>query len=402
VFHLYPNLAEFGGQLDVTCATIDGAAVEPQLEDSNWVLRLPFATPLAAGATARATLHFQATTPRHAAETKYGAFNAQDGLWTLASFYPTLAIRVDNAWDTLRPNNWGDFVNSDMSLYHARVVLPAGDELLSSGDTTSDCGVGQCRASVAAGPQRDLTLVLLRGWEHERKQVGTTTVVSSFPPNLRAGGERTLAITVDAVARYNAAFGIYPYDELDILPIPASSFAGVEYPGLIMIGSSFYTPEDTGSFTLADVVVHEVAHMWWYDVVGNDVLREPWLDEGLASYTGEYLYTEWIGARSPTLTERRRASIDRLNLGKTPIDEPVEGYQNEQAYVAVIYARAPLFFDALRHELGDEIFFKLLREYYRRNTFGRATTASFKALAEEVAGRKLDTFFAQWFRPAGS
>lgn len=399
VFHLYPNLPELGGRLDIDCAAFDGVAVSPLLEDAGWVLRLPFKTPLAAGASTRVTLHFQTTVPRNVAESKWGAFDDEADRLMLASFYPLLAIRVDNGWDTLQPNNWGDFVTSDMALYHARVQYPDGEKLISSGLVTPECSAAVCQASVAAGPQRDFTMALVQGWEQIRREVGGTAVVSSFPSKWRAAGERVLELGVDAMVRYNGAFGNYPYNELDLMPFPApGGIGGVEYPSLIMIGDSFYQQVQNPRFDMQDVVVHEVAHMWWYDVVGNDVLREPWLDEGLASYTGEYLYTEWLGQDHKLLTERRLARLKELHVDTIPIDQPVKGYADDAAYVAVIYGRAPLFFAALRTELGDEKFFSLLQEYYRQNAFGRATTTSFKQLAEKVAGRSLTDFFKPWFR----
>ena len=99
------------------------------------------------------------------------------------------------------------------------------------------------------------------------------------------------------------------------------------------------------------------------------------------------------------MTERRQATLERLGLGNTPIETGPRAYPDARSYVAVVYGRAPLFFDALRRELGDDTFFNLLREHYRRNAFGRATTVGFEALAEEVAGRQLDPFLAQWMRP---
>jgi hypothetical protein len=60
VFHLYPNLPEFDGELKIACASIDGSAVPTQVQD-DWLLRVPFVAPLAPGATASVDLHW--TTP---------------------------------------------------------------------------------------------------------------------------------------------------------------------------------------------------------------------------------------------------------------------------------------------------------------------------------------------------
>lgn len=407
VFHLYPNLAAggedkaadilFEGRLEVTCAAVDGVVVKPSYEDRKFILRLSFPAALQPGRTASVTLHFTSQAPRDS-ENAYGAFSDTGDLWTLASFYPTLAIRLGDGWDTRRPNGWGDFVTSDMALYHMEATFPAGWQVLSTGAGPSTCTTRQCHATLAAGPQRDFALALAAGWQQLRRTAGGATVVSSFPADERAAGERALQLSADAIARFGQAFGPYPYRELDVLPILASGFSGVEYPGLIMISDAYYTDPKFIRSYLQDVVVHEVAHQWWYNVVGNDVLREPWLDEGLTSYTGEYLYPEWSGQGRRPVTTDRLNQLRQRGLDKTPIDLPVDQYRSQDAYTAVIYGRAPLFFDALRKQVGDATFFKLLRAYYARNAFRRATTVGFERLAEQVAGKQLDTFFAQWLR----
>ncbi len=96
------------------------------------------------------------------------------------------------------------------------------------------------------------------------------------------------------------------------------------------------------------------------------------------------------------LVEARTDRLQELGFGDEQIDEPVAEYGTPRAYVAVIYSRAPLFLVALRREVGDETFFRIMQEYYRRNAFGRATTGEFTAVAEEVAGRQLDTLFTPW------
>lgn len=399
LFHLYPNLPEFEGELEIACASIDGRTVETQIED-GWLLRVPFEAPLAPGATASVNLHWTTTSPRNAGTSAYGAFNAEETQWALASFYPQLALRLGDAWDTLRPNGWGDFVNSDMALYHAQIRTPEG-VLATTGRATTTCDAGTCASTVAAGPQRDFTIVLLEGWQQERRTVDGTEIVSSFPAEWREAGLAALELSADSAARYNQAYGAYPYTELDVVPIPAAGFAGVEYPGLIMISETFYQSPANPLAELQSVVVHEVAHMWWYNIVGNDVLREPWLDEGITSYTEQFLYPELSGRGAIPNAEGRIDRLKELGFNDDPIDLPVADYGASRSYVAVIYARAPLFPAVLRSEVGDEAFFDIMQEYYRRYAFNRATTADFAAVAEEIAGRDLDAFFVPWFGEDG-
>ncbi len=91
-----------------------------------------------------------------------------------------------------------------------------------------------------------------------------------------------------ALEIYNQQFGAYPYKELDVVEGPMRNALGVEYPGIVMIGASLYKAPEKPDFEIT--VAHEVAHQWWYNVVGNDVFDEPWLDEALATYSSDVYY----------------------------------------------------------------------------------------------------------------
>ncbi len=91
---------------------------------------------------------------------------------------------------------------------------------------------------------------------------------------------------------YDQRIGAYPFSELDVVATPTSA-GGIEYPGLVVIADSLYK-EDT---TFREVVVaHEVAHQWWYSLVGNDQIDEPWLDEAFAQFTTALYYRDRYGA----------------------------------------------------------------------------------------------------------
>lgn len=327
VFHLFPNLPDFAGELKVGCVAVEGQPVTAALEDGGWLLRVPLAAPMTGVGPLRVDMQFVTRTPTDAGDTAYGAFNAEGAVWTLASFYPILAVRVGDAWDTLRPNGWGDYVFSEDSEYRLAITADAADGLLvATGAQEGACDRPRCTVIVRAGSQRDVTLAQLRGWQQLRAQAGPTTVISSFPPEQAAVGQRALELSADAIQKYSEHFGPYPYTEFDIFPIAAHTFAGVEYPGMTMIGSAYYERPDDPRLDLQDVVVHEVAHQWWYNIVGNDILRESWLDEGITSYTAEYLYTEWSG-QPLELTANRTASLARRGLINTPIDLGVNEYR---------------------------------------------------------------------------
>jgi aminopeptidase N len=166
----------------------------------------------------------------------------------------------------------------------------------------------------------------------------------------------------------------------------------------VIVGSSLYDDPTRRDF-FESATVHEVAHQWFYNVVGNDQVNAPWLDEALAQYS-TYLYFRSAygeaGARgfADSLEER----WERVNRDPKPIGLPVAAYQDRE-YGAIVYGRGPLFFLALRDQIGEEKMAEFLRRYYADYAWGIATPAGFQALAEEVSGQDLSALFTEWIYP---
>jgi aminopeptidase N len=191
--------------------------------------------------------------------------------------------------------------------------------------------------------------------------------------------------------------GPYPFTELDVVDAPGA-FGGIEYPGVIFIG----VVED-GSDFFVRATVHEVGHQWFYSLIGDDQLREPWLDEAAASYT-EILYIE--ATDSPKASRNAlvefRAYVQFASDPELPIGLPVEGYGSGSDYGIIVYAKGALFFNALRQELGDEIFFNFLRAFFDEYRYGLATSADFHQVAEETCACDLDELFDLWVYVGGN
>ena len=90
------------------------------------------------------------------------------------------------------------------------------------------------------------------------------------------------------------------YGELDLVAIPTLAL-GIEYPGLIAMNRDLYDPahdfgETPSAVLLESTTAHEVGHQWFYNLVGNDQLDEPWLDEALTQYATWRYYADVYGS----------------------------------------------------------------------------------------------------------
>jgi aminopeptidase N len=161
-----------------------------------------------------------------------------------------------------------------------------------------------------------------------------------------------------------------------------------------------YEDPSDPSFIIA--TAHEVAHQWWYNVVGNDVFEEPWLDEALTTYSSGIYSQEAIGQEwYQGLVDFWEARYDQL-LAEGEDDlvtgslEYYEDPGRRASYGGVVYTKGALFFKDLREEIGDQAFFTALQSYYQNYQFEIATGQDLLDAFEAAAGRQLDDFYDQW------
>ena len=104
--------------------------------------------------------------------------------------------------------------------------------------------------------------------------------------------QEAVDVAKSSIDIFSNLFGDYPYNTYSVV---ASDFfiGGMEYPMLVMIDESLYNNEN--KFLLEYVIAHETAHQWWYSVVGNDEISEPWLDEALTEYSTVLYFEQKYG-----------------------------------------------------------------------------------------------------------
>jgi len=159
---------------------------------------------------------------------------------------------------------------------------------------------------------------------------------------------------------------------------------GTEFPMMIMNGSA-----EQG------LIVHELGHNYTMGILANNEWREGWLDEGFTSFQTNWF---WQIQGRGGLYENAEASMLLLDLDdySEPPSLVAENYRDFSSYNTAIYSRGELFFHQLRYIVGSETMHQILQTFYDRWKLKHVDEAAFRAVAEEVSGRDLSTFFAQW------
>ena len=401
LIRLFPNI--LGGEMTISNLLADGQPVTPNygLENSLMIVPLPFN--LEPNDSVVLKMDFAVVVPQ-TIDLNYGILAYYDDVLALAHAYPMIAVYDDEGWNAEIPSQDGDVTYADASFFIVHITAPKGLTLVTSGRRVSRDEAGQVQVvTVASGPARDFYLAASPLYEETSQTFGEVTIRSYAPRNMGDGSQKTIDIAGNAIGIFSSRYAEYPYTELDIVSTPTYAL-GIEYPGMIALTSwLFDVNNNSDNAYLEATVAHEVGHQWFYNLVGDDQLDDPWLDEALAQFATLQYFTDEYGESG---TDGFRASLEGRWAGagnaNIPIGLPVAEYGGG-LYGAIVYGRGPLFFVALKEEMGAAAFDAFLREYTQTLSWNIATPEALQSLAEKNCGCDLDSIFNEWvYRQAGS
>lgn len=182
------------------------------------------------------------------------------------------------------------------------------------------------------------------------------------------GGAFAADVTAASLDVYAAYFG--PYHHSRMVVVQGDFPDGMEFSGFTFVSTDWFVRYDgTPAGYLMLITAHEVAHQWWYDLVGSDQALHPWLDEALATYS-EYLYIEQA---HPELADWWwYFRVNRLNP-EGNVDSSVYQFDRIRPYINAVYLRGVMLLSAVRTTLGDEAFFVWLNAYAQAESGAIAT-----------------------------
>jgi hypothetical protein len=406
-FRLFPNggKAYGDGSLTVRRAVQEGNLLGTNLSLDDSVLEVQLPAELQPGEQARLELDFTGKVPRNFGFSGYGIYNFADDVLALSGWFPLLAVYNDEGWNLDNVSGIGDSVFSDMAFFSVTLTVPQGTVVAGTGmEAGRESLDGWERIHYASGPARDFFVVMSPAFQVQSVTIDGTMVNSYHLPDDENDGLKALQAAADSVRTYNDLFGRYPYTELDVVEAPLNYAAGVEFPGVVLITRSIYTPPRYPVLSL--VVAHEVAHQWWYHLVGNDVIDDPWMDEAMATYSsllyseevdGILSFREGLGRYREEYTELLDRGRDDLVTNGLPYFESLD---NPGIYGAVVYTKGALFFQAVREAIGDPAFFNALQSYFAAHRYGIAEPQDLLEAFEAAAGVSLDDLYQQWLYSA--
>jgi aminopeptidase N len=151
-----------------------------------------------------------------------------------------------------------------------------------------------------------------------------------------------------------------------------------------------------------DLVVHELAHQWFGDLVNANSWADIWLSEGYATFAEPYWVEKTRGADAAVgawLERREKAVKHRLETPRPVVSSTY--VEPDDVFDPTIYENAGCFLQLLRRTVGDDLFFAATRAWISREQGKAATTADFEAVFTEVAGADVAPLFREWLHGSG-
>ncbi len=398
-FHFFPNSAYFhkyGGKVDQITIYKGKKKLNYRFKKDGSVLEVDLGKELNLFERLDLTISFRLIIP--GVRGRYGYYN---GVFAFGNWYPILAVYDERGWNLYPYLVYGESFYSEAASYDVKISVPSDLLVAATGELVEkyvqgDRVVYHWRVELA----RDFA------WVASKNYVVKDAIYSLSDGEVKISVyllkeyeeyyKDVLTFAFNALKVYSHLFGPYPYSSFKLCQV-FGDFAGMEYPGLVMISDSAFSSKEL----LELVVAHEAAHQWWYNVVGNDQASEPWLDESLAEYS-QFLYFEHVYGVEKFREVYRRYLLSpyysSLAEGLATPRSSVWDFKSEEEYVKMVYLRGAATLHMLRLLVGDRVFLDSLREYYSSFYFKIATTEDLRLIFEEVGKRDLDWFFEQWLK----
>jgi hypothetical protein len=381
VLSVQPN--RYGGAFSLNSLSQDNVTLTTYtISDQRLTLNLPQA--LQPGAATTLTLGFNLNLPAKSAS---GLFGYDFNQVNLIDWYP-FVVPYNNGWVLHDPSYFGEYLVYDSS--DIEVNLKTGSDVVVAASAPAEQNGDWTRYRLYGA--RTFTLSASDEFLVSEATAGSVVIRSYYFDGYKSAADGILLAATEAVSTYEASFAPYPYQTLAV--VQADIHDGQECDGLVFLATDFYAQYNGGTRNnLTTIGVHEIAHQWWYGLVGNDQALEPWLDEALSTYSERIFYENNYRGNISWWWQFR---VDYFKPGGF-VDSPVYGASSQRSYVNAVYLNGAHFIDELRERVGYGNFAKFLKVYAARYSRGHATSADFFAVLRETINVDFSDLLAKYF-----
>ncbi len=385
----YPNGLSFGG-IDITCLKVNGKLKDIVIagEDEN-ILEVALDN-LYPDEKTKIYMEYKVTLPNCHHRLGYG-----ENTYNFGNFYPIACAKENGEFMQKVYSYNGDPFFSDMANYSVEICVNENFVLASSGSQTSQITTNnKTTYKIKAKTIRDFAFVLSKDFEVKSAKVNDTQV--SYYYFNDANANQSLKTSKDSLVTFEKLFGDYPYETLNVVQTDFVH-GGMEYPNIVYISEDINLYDD-----YTNVIVHEIAHQWWYGLVGNNEYDEAWLDEGLAEmscllfYEHNPSYNISVSGKKKLLHQNYAMFLDVFHSVYGKVDQSMtrslNEYKSETEYTYITYVKGNIMFADMQKVMGKKKFLKALKKYFKDNIYTNAQGENLIASFVAIGGKKMEKF----------
>lgn len=390
------------GYLRATSLRQDGQQVSHTLEGTVLVVALN--TPVLPGGRTTLDMAFEGQVPLQIRRS--GRNNREGVALSMSQWYPKMAEYDFEGWhpDPYIAREfhgvWGDF---DVRLTLDRDYVVGGTGYLQN---PGEVGHGYEPKGSRTAPARGKTLtwhfkapkVHDFMWAADPEYIHDVLPMEDGPvlhffyknnPDIVENWKQLQPKTAEAMAFFSRNIGPYPYEQYSVVQ---GGDGGMEYAM-----STLITGERSFE-SLVGVMVHEMAHSWFQQVLATNEARHEWMDEGFTSFISSLCMNQIMAQEKENpFSGSYRGYFSLVASGREqPLSTHADRYSFNSGYGISAYSKGAVFLAQLGYVIGQDRLMESLRRYYRDFRFKHPTPNDFIRSAEKVSGMELDWYLLDW------
>ncbi|MDP3486936.1 MAG: M1 family metallopeptidase [Bacillota bacterium] len=311
----------------------------------------------------------------------------QHAVWA-GNWLPLLAVREGQTWLTYPYYSAGDPFHNQVADFAINIEVPTGYTLIVPGEVQQT----NSTYTVFARNIREFAIVLGPDYTPTTRTSRQGIELSFYTYNASPNTvNRLLDELLDMIDYFTAEVGPYSYPSLRF--VQTSWFlGGMEYPGVVLLSDTTLQ----NYYSVRSTMLHELAHQWFYAIIGSNQVTDAWIDEGLATFFQQrYLQ----GSELDSYYAKERATLAPL-LKTHPdvrLGQPLDIYGDWSHYYRVNYRRSSLMQYDLFKLMGADKYRLFTQSLYNEYKDSELDKTGLIRLASEAYGHSLESWFYPWF-----
>lgn len=380
MFYFIPNMftetnsyLEKPSTVKVESINLNGKKVKFNLEKDT--LTVPLNKKLEPNQNVVVDIKYEFTLPE-----KGYRFTQNENNYFLAQWYPMIATYRNHKWNKEAYRLKGESYHTAFSDFKIQYKLTKDLTLISSGDYD---GYPSKRTGVLEGDNlKEFYISLLKEPNVIQKKSGDIAIRVFGVDERKELHKEISEMASEAMNYFQDTFGPYPHKQLDII----LDEKGMEYPGVVTAGSNYNRLESPEH--LKRIVVHEIAHQWFYGVISNDPYHDAWLDEGITDLATLLFY----------VNQGNDISFDKELFKELtlPVNLPLDKYSSDDQSNYIYGKSSTMLWNIFQDNGGELKAEDFLKNYYDYYQYKEVDTQEFVRFLKNYLNLKDDDYFKDW------